>query len=87
MFLDCSKCYERVNRKKAQDLLSQAGAPASLINVALGIYQGRRYLKVHGQTVATGLFCQGVIAGCSWAKDILKVLIADIKVRCAGALR
>ena len=78
-FLDCSKCYERVNHKRAQDLLVQAGAPASLVNMALGIYQGERYIKVHGRTIRTGEFQQGIIAGCSWAKDILKTLISKIK--------
>ena len=40
-------------------------------------------MKVHGQTVPTSQFQRGVVAGCSWAKDILKALISDIKERCA----
>ena len=82
-FLDCSKCYERVNHRVAQDLLLGADAPPSLVNMILSMYQGDRYIKVHGQTIHAGKFHQGIIAGCSWAKDILKVLIADIKSSCA----
>ena len=78
-FLDCSKCYERVNHKHAQDLLTQAGAPASLINMVLGMYQGERYIKVHGRVIRTGEFQQGIIAVCSWAKDILNTIISNIK--------
>merc|ERR1712110_1034050 len=50
--------------------------------MVLSMYQGTRYIKVHGRTIHTGEFQQGIIAGCSWAKDILKVLIGDIKKRC-----
>ena len=84
-FLDCSKCYERVNRYKAQGLLTQTGAPASLVNLVLGIYQGQRCIKIHGRTIPTGQFQQGIIAGCSWAKDILKTLISAIKKDCDAA--
>ena len=55
------------------------------MNLVLGIYQGRRYVKAHGRTIRTGDFKQGIIAGCSWAKGILKMPIGDIKEDCDAA--
>ena len=53
--------------------------------MVLGMYQGERYIKVHGRVIRTGEFQQGIIAGCSWAKDILKTIISKIKKDCGAA--
>ena len=53
--------------------------------MVLGMRQGERYVKVHGRVIRTGDFQQGIIAGCSWAKDILKTIISKIKHDCEAA--
>ena len=53
--------------------------------MVLGMYQGERYIKVHGRVIRTGDFKHGIIAGCSWAKDILKTIIRKIKNDCDAA--
>eukprot|EP00971_Amphidinium_carterae_P092358 1828446-Amphidinium_carterae.1 len=48
VFLDCSKCYERVSLSGLEIAARQAGFPESMLQVALNMYTGRRRVLVNG---------------------------------------
>eukprot|EP00971_Amphidinium_carterae_P146523 2904239-Amphidinium_carterae.1 len=48
VFLDCSKCYERVSLSGLEAAARQAGFPESMLQVALNMYRGRRRVLVNG---------------------------------------
>ena len=54
------------------------GCPATIINMAMHIYSGPRYLRAHGAVAKAASGRHGLIAGCSFAKDILKAFLKPI---------
>ena len=54
------------------------GCPGTIINMAMHIYSGPRYLRVHGAVAKAARGRHGLIAGCSFAKDILKAFLKPI---------
>ena len=83
-FLDCSKCYERIEHETAGKRATSSGCPASIINMAMSIYSGPRYIRVHGAVAKPARGRHGLIAGCSFAKDILKAFLVPISALARG---
>ena len=77
-FLDCSKCYERIEHRTAGQRATGTGCPATIINMAMHIYNGPRYLRAHGAVAKAASGRHGLIAGCSFAKDILKAFLKPV---------
>ena len=74
-YLDCSKCYERIEHETAGHRAVDSGCPVAIINMAMSIYSGPRYIRVHGAVAKPARGRHGLIAGCSFAKDILKAFL------------
>ena len=74
-YLDCSKCYERIEHETAGHRAVATGCPVAIINMAMSIYSGPRYIRVHGAVAKAARGRHGLIAGCSFAKDILKAFL------------
>ena len=72
VFLDCSKCYERVPLQQLDAKASEALFPDKLLVLALGMYSGRRHVRV-GPAVARAVqgSC-GLMAGCGLANALLR---------------
>ena len=78
-FLDCSKCYERVSHDKAYNRMIQTGCHPNIANLVMDLYQGQRRIKVHGATSAPLTAKARLIAGCAFAKDVLKAFLEPIQ--------
>ena len=77
-FLDCSKCYERIEHYVAVTRAIELGFPATIGNLNASIYSGSRYVRVHGAVAQPAKGRHGLIAGCSFAKDLLKAFLKPI---------
>ena len=79
-FLDCSKCYERVSHDTAFTRMLQTGCNPTIANLVMDLYQGERRIRVHGATSMIMKAKAGLIAGCAFAKDVLKAFLDPIKM-------
>eukprot|EP00971_Amphidinium_carterae_P242916 4823288-Amphidinium_carterae.1 len=55
VFLDCSKCYERVDLSLLEELAHAAGFPLTALRLAIDMYRGRRRILVNGAIQASEL--------------------------------
>ena len=69
VFLDCSKCYERVPLD-ARGV--EAGFPDRLLVLALNMYSGRRHVKVGMAVAEARVGSSGIMAGCGLAVALLR---------------
>ena len=60
VFLDCSKCYERVPLRQLDARASEALFPDRLLVLALSMYSGRRHVRVGAAKLAEELVEQAV---------------------------
>ena len=77
--LDCSKCYERENHKDAFRRTLRSGCNPTKANLVMDLYQGARIIRVHGAISQVMRAKAGLIAGCAFAKDVLKAFLETIK--------
>ena len=81
-YFDCSKFYERVRHKEAHQRAMQAGCPITIANRIFNQYCGYRTIRVHGADGGKVQASAGLVAGCAFAKDVLKnFLVKRRKVR------
>ena len=74
-FLDCSKCYERIEHSIAGQDTVATGCPDTIANMVFHQYAGNRIVRAHGAAAKPLQGNHGLIAGCSYAKDILKAFL------------
>ena len=74
--LDCSKCYERVEHRTAAARAEASGFPDTVLNLVMNMYSGPRLIRAHGAVSRPATGHHGLIAGCSFAKDLLKAFLA-----------
>jgi len=75
LFLDCSKCYERVRPAVAAERAVATGCPVVMVNLVIGLYQQERYIWTNGAFSRGFLANSGLMAGCSFARDFLKAFL------------
>ena len=75
VFLDCSKCYERVPHHSAAAAAYASGCPGETVNLVFSLYAGQRYLQTHGAVSAAAGGNTGLVAGCGFAVHILKAFL------------
>eukprot|EP00971_Amphidinium_carterae_P130643 2588109-Amphidinium_carterae.3 len=79
VFLDCSKCYERVDLSLLEESVRAAGFPLPALCLAVDMYRGRRRILVNGavsQTVSDPVEASsGIPAGCGLAVDLLHAFL------------
>ena len=76
-FLDCSKCYERVGHALAAERAARSGMPLRVLNMVMNIDSGPRLVRAHGAVALPVLGHHGLIAGCAFAKDVLKAFLKE----------
>lgn len=81
-FLDCSKCYERVGHITAGNLVLASRLPGRIANMIFNTYGAERYIKAHGAVAQPRSGHRGLIAGCAFAKGILKAFLQTPLQRC-----
>eukprot|EP00971_Amphidinium_carterae_P212065 4207948-Amphidinium_carterae.1 len=86
VFLDCSKCYERVDLDKLERAAEAARFPLEALRLALDMYRGRRRILVNGALSEAVVATSGIPAGCGLAVDLLHAFLqhqlnaSDLKV-------
>ncbi len=77
-FLDCSKCYERVNFDQLLAECTKKGFPARIANLAVNMYSGTRYIRFEG-TYGPGVKATcGIMPGCPVAVALLKAYLKEV---------
>ena len=77
-FLDCSKCYGRIEHQTAATRCVEDGCPRNIANLVFNMYGAKRRLRVHGVVSDEIVGNTGIIAGCAFAKDILKSFLRPL---------
>eukprot|EP00971_Amphidinium_carterae_P069250 1370311-Amphidinium_carterae.2 len=75
VFLDCSKCYERVDLDKLERAAEAARFPLEALRLALHMYRGRRRILVNGALSEAVVATSGIPAGCGLAVDLLHAFL------------
>jgi len=78
VYLDCSKCYERVSHRLAAQAATACGFPGTLANLIFGLYSGTRHLLLHGAVSNPCGGNTGLIAGCGFAVHLLLSFLRDL---------
>lgn len=80
-FLDCSNCCERIEHRMAGYRVIASGMPTQVINLVMDAYGGSRLARVHGAVAHLVHGAHGLIAGCSFAKDVLRSFLLPVARR------
>eukprot|EP00971_Amphidinium_carterae_P244928 4863188-Amphidinium_carterae.1 len=67
IFLDCSKCHERVPLAKLEQFALERGFPLYALNVALNMYSGHRRILIQGAVSDAVEATCGLPPGCGFA--------------------
>eukprot|EP00972_Heterocapsa_arctica_P013363 1965538-Heterocapsa_arctica.AAC.1 len=64
VFLDCSKCYERIPIAALYRAAVAEGFPPGLARMVCLQYQAPRFVRVAGAAAEAGRVTRGMVAGC-----------------------
>eukprot|EP00972_Heterocapsa_arctica_P026473 3898958-Heterocapsa_arctica.AAC.1 len=67
IFLDCSKCYERIPIMALYRAAVADGFPPGLARMACLQHQAPRFIRVAGAAAEAGSVTRGMVAGCGMA--------------------
>ena len=73
--LDLAKCYEKVKHGLLADKCQQHGFNAIVARLAISLYAGPRRLVANGAVSRQMCTKQGILAGCTFATTLLRVLL------------
>lgn len=79
-----SKCYERVGRALAGARAVASWIQGKVVNMVFDLHQGDRHVRAHGAVAQPRRGNHGLVAGCAFAKDILKACTRPLKQECPG---
>eukprot|EP00972_Heterocapsa_arctica_P090980 13424019-Heterocapsa_arctica.AAC.1 len=74
-YIDCSKCYERVDQKVAVEAAIATGCNRTIVSLAFGMYRKPRLIQVDKASVEGISANRGILAGCGYAVHFLKAMI------------
>eukprot|EP00971_Amphidinium_carterae_P047761 940545-Amphidinium_carterae.1 len=75
VFLDCSKCYERVPLAQLEQFAIERGFPLYALNCALNMYSGSRRILIQGAVSTAVQSTCGLPPGCGLAVDLLHAFL------------
>eukprot|EP00971_Amphidinium_carterae_P260313 5164637-Amphidinium_carterae.1 len=75
VFLDCSKCYERIPLCKLEKFALESGYPLYALYAALDMYAGRRRVLLQGAVSEPVTATHGMPPGCGHAVDLLHAFL------------
>ena len=81
IFLDCSKCYDRVSHVQLDDAARRLRFPDPLLVLALRIYGAPRRLRLNGGFSDERTPTHGITAGCGLAVALLRAYLHDAVTR------
>lgn len=80
--LACRECYERVGHRQAGDRVLRSGVPGRVANMVFDMSTSGRHVWAHGAMARPRQGNRGLVAGCAFAKDILKAFLAEPFSQC-----
>eukprot|EP00971_Amphidinium_carterae_P053205 1048061-Amphidinium_carterae.1 len=75
VFLDCSKCYERIPLHKLEAFALDSGYPLYALYAALDMYAGKRRVLLQGAVSEPVTATHGMPPGCGHAVDLLHAFL------------
>eukprot|EP00972_Heterocapsa_arctica_P062776 9260426-Heterocapsa_arctica.AAC.1 len=78
VFLDCSKCYERIPIAALYKAAVADGFPPGLAMMACLQYKAPRFVRVAGATAEAGSVTRGVVAGCGMGVALLQSYLGPL---------
>eukprot|EP00972_Heterocapsa_arctica_P009501 1399857-Heterocapsa_arctica.AAC.1 len=78
VFLDCSKCYERIPIVALYRAAVADGFPPGLARMACLQYQAPRFVRVAGAAAEAGQVTRGMVAGCGMAVALLQTYLGPL---------
>eukprot|EP00972_Heterocapsa_arctica_P057691 8510221-Heterocapsa_arctica.AAC.1 len=75
-YIDCRKCYERVEQKVAAEAAIATGRNKTIVALASGMYRKARVTQVHKASIEGIPANMGILAGCGYAVHFLKCMIS-----------
>ena len=78
MLLDLEAFYENIQQDKVIEQGIQQGFPPIILNAAMDIYQGPRYIEGEGALSAPVRSTKGIIAGCPFAPGLSKLILHPV---------
>eukprot|EP00972_Heterocapsa_arctica_P110605 16285654-Heterocapsa_arctica.AAC.1 len=76
-YIDCSKCYERVDHKSAATAAVKTGCNSTLVALSFDMYKTPRIMQVHKSNTQPIEANRGILAGCAFAAQFLKSMIKE----------
>lgn len=77
-FLGCSKCYDCIDDRTVADRASASSMPDQVLNLGTDTCGGSRLVHVRGAVASPERGLHGLIAGCSFAKDVLEAFLLPV---------
>ena len=78
LLLDLEAFYENIQQDKVIEQGIQQGFPPIILNAAMDIYQGPRYIEGEGALSAPVRSTKGIIAGCPFAPGLSKLILHPV---------
>jgi hypothetical protein len=79
-YIDCSKCYGRVDHKVAATAALDTGCNPTIVALSFDMYKTPRIVQVHKSNTQPIEANRGILAGCAFAVHFLKAMIKqDVK--------
>eukprot|EP00971_Amphidinium_carterae_P219712 4362311-Amphidinium_carterae.1 len=75
IFLDCTKCYERIPHKSLEKFVLESGYPIYALYAALDMYAGHRRILIQGAVSDPVQTTHGMPPGCGHAVDLLHAFL------------
>eukprot|EP00972_Heterocapsa_arctica_P093779 13833116-Heterocapsa_arctica.AAC.1 len=74
-YVDCSKCYERVDHNSAASAAVDTGCNSTVVALSFDMYKTPRIVQVHKSNTQPIEANRGIIAGCAFTVHYLKAMI------------
>ena len=78
LLLDLEAFYENIQHDKVIEQGIRQGFPPIILNAAMEVYQGPRYLEGEGALSAPVRSTKGIIAGCPFAPGVSKLILHPV---------
>ena len=78
LLLDLEAFYENIQHERLMEQGLQQKFPSMILNAAMDVYQGPRYLEGEGALSAPIRSTKGIIAGCPFAPGLSKLILQPV---------
>ncbi len=78
LLLDLEAFYENIQHERLMAQGIQQGFPSIILNAAMDVYQGPRYIEGEGALSAPVRSTKGIIAGCPFAPGLSKLILQPV---------